>query len=155
MKKPKALTFQHTGQPGCPDLLEVALFVPQGANEQDFMLCADVRFGSMTVSSDDWAKSAEIGLTKATLSLELKGCEIEPGAPRLGDQKPTPVKTRIQRSEVSATSAQLSASALLAASAQGPPAAKVNLGGGASKQQGVCQINSDDQRKGRAGSRDF
>jgi hypothetical protein len=106
-KKPKAITLEHAAQPGCADLLEVVLFSPQGANEQDFLVGADVRFGTMLVSSDDWSKSVEIGLARATLNLDLSGCEIDPAAPRLGDQRPVSVKTHLQRTHTTNKSAQI------------------------------------------------
>lgn len=104
--KPKSILLDHTTKPGCADLLEVALFAPQGANEEDFLLCADVRFGTMAVSSDDWSKTVEIGLSKATLSLTFKGCAIDPGTPRFGDQRPVAAKTQLKSTQV-ATSASL------------------------------------------------
>jgi hypothetical protein len=51
----------------------------------------------MVVSSEDWSKSVEIGLARATFSLDLTGCEIDPSAHRFGDKKPTAAKTHIQR----------------------------------------------------------
>ncbi|MGY4317563.1 hypothetical protein [Bradyrhizobium sp. JR3.5] len=94
VKPPKPLNFEQSATPGCADLLEVVLFAPQGANEHDFLLGADVRFGTMMISSDDWSKSVEIGLSRATLGLGLRGCEIDPQVHRLGDKTPTGSKTR-------------------------------------------------------------
>ena len=108
-KKPKALALEHVAQHGCADLLEIVLFAPQGANEQDFVLGADVRFGSMLVSSEDWSRSVEIGLAKATLSLEFKGCDIDPTAQRLGDQKPFSAKTHVEHRQTSTKTLQMSA----------------------------------------------
>jgi hypothetical protein len=118
-KKPKAITLDHTAQQGCADLLEVVLFVPQGANEQDFELGADVRFGTMLVSSEDWSKSVEIGLARATLSLDLSGCEIDPAAHRLGDQKPIRAKTHVQRTHTTNKTGKIGAKGAVGVTARG------------------------------------
>src|SRR5258706_13905194 len=93
-KTPKPISLEQSSLPGCADLLEVVLFAPQGANEHDFLLGADVRFGTMTMTSDDWTKSVEIGLSRAILGLDMVGCEIDPSAHRFGDKPPTSVKTQ-------------------------------------------------------------
>jgi hypothetical protein len=118
-KKTKAAaTLEQTAQPGCGDLLEVVLFAPQGANEEDFLLGADVRFGTMRVASDDWVKSVEIGLSKATLGLKLTGCEIDPAAPRFGDKKPASAKTHVQRTQVATMSSQVGGKGSIGVSAK-------------------------------------
>jgi hypothetical protein len=117
-KKPKSINLEQTDQHGCSELLEVVLFAPQGATEQDFMLGADVRFGTMLVSSEDWSKSIEIGLSRATLNLELDGCAIDPAAQRLGDQKPISAKTHVQRTQTANTTAHVSAKASASAHAR-------------------------------------
>ncbi|RED38031.1 hypothetical protein BJ123_105110 [Rhodopseudomonas thermotolerans] len=96
-KTPKAITLEQIPQPGCEELLEVVLFAPQGAHEYDFHLGADVRFGTMVLSSEDWSQSVEIGLSRATLGLATKGCEIDPSSSRFGDKKPHAVRTQLQR----------------------------------------------------------
>jgi hypothetical protein len=116
MKKPKPLVLDQVAQPGCPDLLEVVLFAPQGANESDFMLGADVRFGTMTVASEDWAKMVEIGLSTAILSLDLSGCEVDPAGHRFGDKPPVSAKTHLQRTQVATKSTDLGGKASTEAS---------------------------------------
>lgn len=136
-KKPKPINLNQTAQAGCGDLLEVVLFAPQGANEQDFLLGADVRFGTMIVTSDDWSKSVEIGLARATLGLDLNGCEIDPASHRYGDRKPTAAKAHVQRSRVDSAAAhaqgKLSIGARLKGSSISPGENEVSLGAGASK----------------------
>jgi hypothetical protein len=117
-KKPKPITLEQTAQPGCGDLLEVALFAPQGTNERDFLIGADVRFGTMVVAADDWSKSVEIGLAKATLNLDLTGCAIDPAVQRFGDQKPTSLKTHLERKQVENKTAHLSAKGSIGATAK-------------------------------------
>ncbi|MFB6458631.1 hypothetical protein [Bradyrhizobium tunisiense] len=118
-KKPKPIALEQVAQAGCGDLLEVALFAPQGANEHDFHLGADVRFGTMIVSSEDWSKSVEIGLARATLSLDLTGCEIDPSAHRFGDKKPASTKTHIQRTTAATKTLRAGGSVSLGAQVKG------------------------------------
>lgn len=103
-KSPKPIRLEQKSQSGCADLLEVVLFAPQGANEHEFHLGADVRFGTMVIASDDWSKSVEIGLSRATLGLDLSGCEIDPSAHRFGDRPPVSVKTHKENRETASTS---------------------------------------------------
>jgi hypothetical protein len=117
-KSPKAITLVQTAQAGCGDLLEAVLFAPQGSSEHDFLLGADVRFGSMLVASEDWSKSVEIGLAKATLSIDLAGCEIDPSVHRYGDKKQVSAKTHVQRTQVATANAQIDTKASLGASAR-------------------------------------
>jgi hypothetical protein len=105
-KAPKPISLEQKPLVGCPDLLEVVLFAPQGANEHDFLLGADVRFGTMTIASDDWGKSIEIGLSCAVLGLDLVGCEIDPSAHRFGDKPPTSVKTHRENTETASATTQ-------------------------------------------------
>jgi hypothetical protein len=118
-KKPKPIDLKQSAQTGCGDLLEVVLFAPQGANEQDFLLGADVRFGTMVVASEDWSKSVEIGLARATLGLELRGCEIDPSAPRFGDRKPAVAKTHVQRTQVAGSASHAGGKVSLGAKLKG------------------------------------
>lgn len=134
MKKPKPIVLEQAAQPGCSDLLEVVLFTPQGANEQDFMVGADVRFGRMILASDDWAKSVEIGLCTATLGLELTGCAIDPAAHRFGDKQPVSAKTHVQRTQVETKNSKIGATASLAVSGRGTGDGEVKLGGGLAKE---------------------
>jgi hypothetical protein len=117
-KKPKPIDLEQSAQPGCGDLVEVALFAPQGANEQDFLLGADVRFGTMLVSSADWSKSVEIGLSRAILSLDLSGCEIDVSAHRYGDKKPASAKTRLQHTQHTSTTSRVGAKLSIGATAK-------------------------------------
>jgi hypothetical protein len=117
-KKPKPINLEQNPQPGCGDLLEVALFAPQGANEQDFLLGADVRFGTMLVSSADWSKSVEVGLSRAILSLDLSGCEIDASAHRYGDKKPVAAKTRLQHTQRTSTTSRVGAKLSIGATAK-------------------------------------
>ncbi|WP_156042065.1 hypothetical protein [Bradyrhizobium sp. URHD0069] len=119
MKKPKPINLEQMAQAGCGDLLEVTLFAPQGANEHDFLLGADVRFGTMIVSSEDWSKSVEIGLARATLGLDLTGCEIDPSAHRFGDKKPVVAKTHIQRTQADTKAFRIGGSGSLGAQLKG------------------------------------
>lgn len=122
-KKPKPIALEQTPQAGCADLLEVVLFAPQGASEQDFLLGADVRFGTMVVSAEDWSKSVEIGLARATLGLDLKGCEIDPSAGRYGDRKPSTAKMHVQRTQAASTSTHVGAKGSLGLRVKGPAVA--------------------------------
>lgn len=117
-KKPKPISLEQTTQSGCGDLLEVSLFAPQGAHEQDFLLGADVRFGTMLLSSEDWSKSVEIGLSRATLILDLAGCEIDPSAHRFGDKKPASAKTHVQHTQVTSATSHMGANASIGTSAK-------------------------------------
>jgi hypothetical protein len=110
-KKPKPISLEQTARPGCGELLEVVLFAPQGSLEQDFLLGADVRFGTMVLSSEDWSKSVEIGRSRATLGLEVAGCEIDPSAQRFGDKKPSSAKTHVQRTQVATARSHVGATA--------------------------------------------
>jgi len=147
-KKPKPIILEQSSQTGCGDLLEVALFAPQGAHEQDFLLGADVRFGTMSVSSEDWSKSVEIGLSRATLILDLAGCKIEPSVPRFGDTKPTSAKTHVERSQVATTKTQVGAKASIRAKAKALDAkaadagAAIALGGEASRNAKVSSTET-------------
>ncbi|KZD22932.1 hypothetical protein [Tardiphaga robiniae] len=134
VKKPKPFALEQIAQHGCADLLEVVLFAPQGANEHDFVLGADVRFGTMLLSSDDWSKSVEVGLARATLSLDFSGCEIDPAAHRLGDQKPSSVKTHVQLTQVKNKEAHVGAKTSFGATNRGgmvKPTGALSLGAGA------------------------
>jgi len=117
-KAPKPIDLEQSAQHGCGDLLEVVLFAPQGSNERDFLLGADVRFGTMVVASEDWTKSVEIGLSKATLGLDLIGCEIDASVHRFGDKKPASTKTQVQRTQIASASSQVGGHASLGASAK-------------------------------------
>lgn len=117
VKAPKPITFEQKPLAGCADLLEVVLFAPQGANERDFLMGADVRFGTMTVSSDDWTKSVEIGLSRAVLGLDLVGCEIDPSAHRFGDKPPVSLKTHRESVEMANATTQATGLLSLGASA--------------------------------------
>jgi hypothetical protein len=145
-KKPKPIRFEQTTQSGCGDLLEVSLFAPQGAHEQDFLLGADVRFGTMLLSSEDWSKSVEIGLSRATLILDLAGCQIDPSASRFGDKKPASAKTHVQHTQVTTASAHVGAKASIRASAKAtktPDAeATIKVGGGASRDAKVSSTET-------------
>lgn len=145
-KKQKPINLDQTAHAGCGDLLEVVLFAPQGANEQDFLLGADVRFGTMIVTSDDWSKSVEIGLARATLGLDLNGCEIDPSSHRYGDRKPTAAKAHVQRSRVDSAAAhakgKLSLGARLKGSTVSPGENEVSLGAGASKETKVSSTET-------------
>jgi hypothetical protein len=145
-KKPKPINLEQSSQSGCGDLLEVALFAPQGAHEQDFLLGADVRFGTMVVSSEDWSKSVEIGLSRATLILGLAGCQIDPSARRFGDKKPASAKTHVQRTQVATTKSHVGAKASVGASAKITKAtyaeAAINVGGGATRDAKVSSTET-------------
>jgi hypothetical protein len=116
-KSPKPLGLEQNSLSGCADLLEVILFAPQGANEHDFHLGADVRFGTMMVTSDDWSKSVEIGLSGAILGLDLSGCEIDPSAHRFGDRPPVSIKIHKENTETTSTSMRSGAGLSLGISA--------------------------------------
>jgi hypothetical protein len=144
-KKPKPINLEQSAQSGCGDLLEVALFAPQGAHEQDFLLGADVRFGTMVVSSEDWSKSVEIGLSRATLILGLTGCQIDPSSRRFGDKKPPSAKTHVQRTQVATTKTNLGAKASIRASAKVTKAdaeAAIAVGGGATRDAKVSSTET-------------
>ena len=133
-KTTKPISLEQSSLPGCTDLLEVVLFAPQGANEHDFLLGADVRFGTMTVVSDDWTKSVEIGLSRAILGLDMVGCEIDPSAQRFGDKPPTSVKTHTENTETASTATQSKGSVSLGisgSSSMGKVAAKGGVGANA------------------------
>jgi hypothetical protein len=133
-KTPKPLSLEQSSLPGCSDLLEVVLFAPQGANEHDFLLGADIRFGTMTIASDDWTKSVEIGLSRAILGLDMVGCEIDPSAHRFGDKPPTSVKTHRENTETASTAKQSEGSVSLGisgSSSTGKVAAKGGVGANA------------------------
>jgi hypothetical protein len=145
-KKPKPISLEQTTQSGCGDLLEVSLFAPQGAHEQDFLLGADVRFGTMLLSSEDWSKSVEIGLSRATLSLDFAGCEIDPSAHRFGDKKPTSTKTHVQHTQVTTATTHMGANASIGvrAKATKPPDADaaIKVGGGATRDAKVSSMET-------------
>lgn len=145
-KKPKPISLEQTAQSGCGDLLEMALFAPQGAHEHDFLLGADVRFGTMLLSSEDWSKSVEIGLSRATLSLDLSGCEIDPSAQRFGDRKPTSAKTHVQLTQVATTKSHAGAKASIGASAKATKAAAaeaaIKMGGGVTRDAKVSSTET-------------
>jgi len=151
-KKPKPINLDQSAQAGCGDLLEVVLFAPQGASEQDFLLGADVRFGTMIVTSDDWSKSVEIGLARATLGLDLNGCDIDPSSHRYGDRKPSAAKAHVQRSRVDSAAARFGGKLSLGARVKGGSLSlgenEVTLGGGASKETKVSskEIQVADRR---------
>jgi hypothetical protein len=133
-KTPKPIGLEQSSLPGCADLLEVVLFAPQGANEHDFLLGADVRFGTMTIASDDWTKSVEIGLSRAMLGLDTVGCEIDPSAHRFGDKPPRSVKTHRENTETASTAKQSKGSVSLGisgSSSTGKVAAKGGVGANA------------------------
>lgn len=136
-KKPKPISFEQTAQTGCGDLAEVILFAPQGANEHDFFLGADVRFGTMVVSSEDWSKSVEIGLARATLRLDLNGCEADPSAHRFGDKKPSAAKTHVQRTQTDSTTSHVGGKVSMGVRLKGSTFSlgknEANMGVGASK----------------------
>jgi hypothetical protein len=97
------ITFDSLSTNGCPSLLEVDLFAPQGANESDFVIGADVRFGSMTLTANEWARSVEFGLSSAVLRLTLQGCKMAPGSARFGDQRPTTLVTAVKTEKTKRT----------------------------------------------------
>lgn len=145
-KKPKSISLEQSTQSGCGDLLEVSLFAPQGAHEQDFLLGADVRFGTMLLSSEDWSKSVEIGLSRATLVLDLAGCEIDPSAHRFGDKKPSSATTHVRHTQVTTATAHLGANASIGArvNTTKPPDAEaaIKVGGGANKDAKVSSMET-------------
>jgi hypothetical protein len=125
------LAFEASAINGCPSLLEVELFAPQGANERDFILGAEVRFGSMTLSSSDWGRSIEFGLSSAILKLNLVACNITPGTPRLGDQQPTSavISLNTEKTKKTAVSGKVGSSIKISAAASGASAsAKLSAG---------------------------
>lgn len=140
-KKPKPISLEQVAQAGCGDLLEVALFAPQGANEHDFHLGADVRFGTMVVSSEDWSKSVEIGLARATLGLDLTDCEIDPSAHRFGDRKPAVARTHIHRMQAATGVFRVGGNVSLGAQLKGGTVSlgknEVTVSAGASKESKV------------------
>jgi hypothetical protein len=152
-KKPKPIKLEQSAQSGCGDLLEVVLFAPQGAHEQDFLLGADVRFGTMLVSSEDWSKSVEIGLSRAMLSLDVAGCEIDPASRRFGDTKPASAKTHVQRTQVASTSSHVGANASIGARATSNKVADaevaIKAGSGAAKdtKRSSTEIQVSDTRE--------
>jgi hypothetical protein len=145
-KKPKPINLEQSAQSGSGDLLELVLFAPQGAHEQDFLLGADVRFGTMHISSEDWSKSVEIGLSKATLNLDLAGCEIDPSSHRFGDKKPASAKTRVHRTQISSATSHAGAKASIGASVKVTKAAdaeaSIRLGGGATRDAKVSSTET-------------
>jgi hypothetical protein len=137
-KARKPISLEQTALPGCQELLEVVLFAPQGANEHDFLLGADVRFGTMTVASDDWTKSVEIGLSRAVLALEMLGCEIDPSGHRFGDKPPASVKTHKENTETASTATQSKGALSLVLSASSS-AAKLAAKGDTSASAGFAK----------------
>jgi hypothetical protein len=115
---PNPISFASSTTNGCPSLLEVDLFAPQGATNKDFVIGAEVRFGSMTFCSSDFGRSIELGLSSAILKLNLTGCNIAPGTSRFGDQLPISAVTSLktEKTRKNAISGKIGSSIGLAAS---------------------------------------
>lgn len=147
MAKKRQRKFETEETSGCPDLLELSFYIPQGASDTDFQLGAEVRFGTMVVSSNDWHSSIEFGLTKAHLRLHLEGCKIQPKS-RLSDHQQPGIKTnvRARSSETSKSSAIARGSASLALrTAPSPASAAARIEGGGAKSKASEATSSINQ----------
>jgi hypothetical protein len=140
------LVFRSSTTNECPSLLEVELFAPQGASERDFILGAEVRFGSMTLSSSDWSRSVEFGLSSAILKLKLVGCGITPGSSRFGDRLPvgTVTSMKTEKTKKNALSGKIGSSVEVGVSAKGPKGSFA-VGGGAQTTAAVNTTSTETQ----------
>lgn len=135
------LSYSEVHDNPCAELVELNLFLPQGASMQDFHLGAETRFGTMTIAADDQVRFVEFGLAKAVLRLTLNGCRIEPGQ-RLFDKTPvreitTDIKRQRQSASMASAKGGLNAAGQISASLQGLGEAKLgaDLSGAASREK--------------------
>lgn len=147
----KPLIYDEEHNNPCAELAELNLFIPQGANSEDFQLGAETRFGTMTVALEDQARHIEFGLSKAVLRLTLSGCRIGPG-PRLFDKLPireiaTDVKRQKQSASTASGKSNLGASLQVSSSAKSAGEAKFGIdasaGVGSEKSEQTKQVHEE------------